>query len=399
MLIVQPVSWATATPSADLVWSMSKDGQTLSDHGVGPLSLLPADSDLWLVLPVLATSWHRVRTPKIAASRLKQALEGLLEDRLLTDPTLLHLSLQPAAAPGEPAWVCACDKTLLTHWLQLFEDARRPIGRIVPDQTPLATSEWVAFTTGEQAWWAHAGPRGVWSTPLQATAPVQMADASPLRAEPTCAAAAEQSAGRPVAPEPLARRLLRSTQTDWNLAQFDLKRSAHTRRSQQLMQAFRQVAYAPAWAATRWGLLALATVVVLGVGMAGWTERQALATKRHALEATLKQSFPHVTMVLNAPLQMQQEVDRLQRAHGSPSPADLDIFLTHFSTSSPDGIGLSAIQFNPTEVQVTLTGANEANLSTLREGLHRQGWQTRFTSPTLTATRAPAAPAAATPRP
>ena len=392
MLILQPVSWQSATPSTELIWVQTRDGQTPTAQGCDPVALLPNDSDIWLVLPVVATSWHRVTLPKIAASRLRQALDGMLEDRLLAEPAQLHLALQPDAHAGQPAWVCACDKTNLTAWLSLLDSHQREVGRIVPDQTPQLTRSCTALLSAQQAWWAHAGPQGVWVRPLsdQPTRINENTDTGPdtvWRTEPACAAHAEAARGQPVALETVAQRLLRSTHTGWNLAQFDMRRSAGTRRSQQAVQALRQLAYAPAWAATRWGLLTLVVTGVLGVGAIGWSEQQALAAKQAAVKSVLQQTFPHISLVLDAPLQMQREVDRLQRLQGQTGQADLDVFLSDFSLSAPAGIGLTAIQYSSTEIQATLGGANDAHLPALRDALQRKGWQTRYAAPVLTLTR------------
>ena len=401
MLIVQPVSWAPASSTVDWLWAQSRDGQTLTAQGCDPIALLPPDTETVLVLPVLSTSWHRVSLPKIGASRLRQALDGLLEDRLLTEPAHLHLAVQPGAQSGQPAWVCACDKATLTTWLAVLEAANRPPGRIVPDQVPQTEPEWTALTAAGQTWWMCAGPQGVWPAPLaptgQAAPLLATADSVPpplLRTEPACAAAAEAAAGRPVPLETPAQRLLRSVQSGWNLAQFDLKRSAHTRRGQQLIQVARQLAYAPAWAATRWGLLALVASGLLGLGASAWADKQALAAKRQAIQQVLQQTFPHVTLVLDAPLQMQREVDRLQRARGSVGQADLDTFLSDFGTLTRNDIGFNAIQFSATDISISLTGANDSNLPALQTALQHKGWHTRYAAPTLTLTRAvPTAPA------
>ncbi|HRK38465.1 MAG TPA: type II secretion system protein GspL [Burkholderiaceae bacterium] len=391
MLIIQPVNWGSPSPATELNWVQTRDGQTPASQGCDPVALLPTDSDICLVPPVLAASWHRVTLPKIAASRLRQALDGLLEDRVLTDPQQLHFALQPTAHPGQPAWVCACEKALLNGWLQLLDSQQRPANRIVPDQVPQANHVCTALVCAEQAWWVHAGPQGV--RPLPMTAPPARATAEHpttewlWQTEPVCAAEAEAACGQPVLLETVAQRLLRSAQTGWNLAQFDFKRSAGTRRSQQLGQALRQFAYAPAWAATRWGLLALAATGLLGLGAIAWTEKQALAAKQDSVRALLQQTFPQITLVLDAPVQMQREVDTLQRLQGQTGQADLDVFLTDFNQAAPNGISLTAIQFSATEIQATLSGANDTNLPNLREALQRKGWQSRFAAPVLTLTR------------
>lgn len=403
MLIVQPSSWAPASPSADLIWAQSRDGQTLTAQGCDPVALLPHDTDTVLVLPMLATSWHRVTLPKIASSRLRQALDGLLEDRLLSDPTHLHLAVQPAAQATQPTWVCACDKALLNTWLDMLHAANRLPGRIVPDQTPLTEAAWTAMHTAGQDWWVHAGPNGVWPTPLDThahTGPAAhtLSDArsavSSIRTEPACAGAAEAAMGHAVQLETAAQRLLRSAQSDWNLAQFDIKRSAHTRRGQQLMHAVRQWTFAPAWRATRWGLTALMLSSLMGLSVRAWEEQQALSAKRQHIQQLLSQTFPHISLVIDAPLQMQREVDRLQRTSGNAGGADLDVFLSDFSASSIDSIEFSAIEFNPSDIRVTLNGTSESKLPQLQAALQSKGWHTRFASPTLTVTRTAPVPSA-----
>lgn len=390
MLIVQPATWGVASPATDWLWAQTRDGLTLTAQGCDPAALLPQDTDVVLVLPVLALSWHRVTLPKIAASRLRVALDGLLEDRLLTEPARLHLAVQPGAVANQPAWVCACDKDTLAGWLDALQSAQRQVGRIVPDQAPQPQPEWTALATAGQSWWVHAGPLGVRLTPLNQVADPQAARPSAgasLRTEPGCASAAEAAADRPVQLETPAQRLLRSAQSGWNLAQFDIRHSAHTRRGQLLVQVLRRMAYAPAWRAARWGLLVLAVSSLLGLGTRAWDEHRALAAKRQQIQTLLGQTFPHITLVLDAPLQMRREVDRLQRASGGVGQADLDVFLADFSASSLDGIGFNAIQFSATDIRITLTGVNDSNLAQLQSDLQLKGWQARYAAPALTLTR------------
>jgi len=133
---------------------------------------------------------------------------------------------------------------------------------------------------------------------------------------------------------------------------------------------------------------------LLGLGASAWADKQALAAKRQAIQQVLQQTFPHVALVLDAPLQMQREVDRLQRARGSVGQADLDTFLSDFGGLTLNGIGFNAIQFSATDISISLTGANDSNLPALQTTLQHKGWHTRYAAPTLTLTRAvPTAPA------
>ena len=73
---------------------------TLLDHGSAPLALLPRAGDVVAVVPARMLSWHRIVLPKVNSARLRNALEGLLEERVLDDPQELHFALAPAAVPG-----------------------------------------------------------------------------------------------------------------------------------------------------------------------------------------------------------------------------------------------------------------------------------------------------------
>ena len=87
MLILTPTAFSLspATPTSALDWVRSPDGRLAAEHGSGAPSLLPVDNDVVLMLPPRAVSWHRVALPKVAAGRLRAALDGMLEDLLLND--------------------------------------------------------------------------------------------------------------------------------------------------------------------------------------------------------------------------------------------------------------------------------------------------------------------------
>lgn len=407
MLMVLPVlgaEGAATGPSGteraqEWQWAQSRDGQTLLAHGCDVTALLPRDDQVVLVLPVLTTSWHRVTLPKVNAARLRQALDGLLEDRLLADPAQLHLALQHGLSPGQPGWVCASARAPLRHWLAMLQDGGRPASRIVPELCPQPQAVSQALVCADQPWLVVAGPQGLLTTPLLPRADGSPAVPSPAAsaagqrlAEPACAAAAEAALNAPVALQTTAQRLLAATQTGWNLAQFDLRLSAGARRGQRLGQWLQAMAFAPAWRATRWGLGALLVSGLLGLNGLAWQERQLQQAQRQQVQQLLTQTFPQVTLVLDAPLQMQREVDRLRRSAGEPGPHELEPFLVTFSALSQDQIELSAIEYNSTNVQVTLANASHIPapaLQALRDGLQRQGWRSQYTAPVLSVQPSP----------
>ncbi len=334
MLILTPTDATLAPadgPTAQLAWVRSVDGLQSSEHGACAASLLPADAEVVLVLPVLALSWHRVALPKVAGARLRNALDGLLEDRLLGDPADQHFALEPGGRPGQTLWIAACDKAWLRSWLQALEAAGHPVSRIVPGLWPHPDAEprhWAHAVAG-RGWLSTASELGVRSLPLEAASVLAAADdSSHWQADPAVAEQAERALDRRFEPVPQHSWLLRCAQSDWNLAQFDLSLSSRARTGQRLRQALREFRSAPAWRPARWGLVALLASLLLGLNATAWQERHSLNTKRTALRQTLQQTFPQVTLVLDPTLQMERELQRLQAASGQLAHRDLEAMLS-----------------------------------------------------------------------
>ena len=409
MLILTPTSFSVASATASgatLDWARSGNGQQLTEHGTCAASLLPADDDVVLVLPPHAVSWHRATLPRVANARLRAVLDGVLEEHLLSDSGELHFALEPGGRSGQTVWIAACHKAWLKGWLQVLEDTGRPVSRIVPSIWPhLASSRSVASPTVHWAhhqagrpWLASASALGVVCTPLQPGSAGVAALVMPIPgdaetpdgatqwlAEPAAAAEAEQLLGQRFELVAQPAWLLRCAQSEWNLAQFDLSLSSTARRGQRLRQTLRQWRSAPAWRPARWGLAALLVVQLIGLNAAAWQERRVLAAKQQALGQTLQRSFPQVTLVLDAPLQMQRELTRLQRASGTLAHGDLEAMLGVLGQATDDpAAALSSIDFSSAEGRFTMTPGSEDALPTLQQTLQRSGWQAQLKDTELT---------------
>ena len=409
MLILTPTSFSVASATASgatLDWARSGNGQQLAEHGTCAASLLPADDDVVLVLPPHAVSWHRATLPRVANARLRAVLDGVLEEHLLSDSAELHFALEPGGRSGQTVWIAACHKAWLKGWLQVLEDTGRPVSRIVPSIWPhLASSRSVASPTVHWAhhqagrpWLASASALGVVCTPLQPGSAGVAALVMPIPrdaetpdgatqwlAEPAAAAEAEQLLGQRFELVAQPVWLLRCAQSEWNLAQFDLSLSSTARRGQRLRQTLRQWRSAPAWRPARWGLAALLVVQLIGLNAAAWQERRVLAAKQQALGQTLQRSFPQVTLVLDAPLQMQRELTRLQRASGTLAHGDLEAMLGVLGQATDDpAAALSSIDFSSAEGRFTMTPGSEVALPTLQQTLQRSGWQAQLQDTELT---------------
>lgn len=401
MLMVQPTTaMAGHTPAGaehtqTWHWVSSRDGQTVLDHGTDVAALLPRDPDVVLVLPLLATSWHQVVLPKINAARLRQALDGLLEDRLLSDPAQLHLALAPGLQAGQSGWVAACERAPVVHWLAQLQAAERPAHRIAPDLCPQDPPALHALVCGGTPWLVGTQAQGVQAVPLtprtpssapsHAPHPLPSHQGLPCLAEPACTALVEELLDAPATVHTTAQRLLASAHSGWNLAQFDLSLSAGARRNQRLGQTLRSLLHAPEWRTARWGLGVLALALLLNLQGRAWQERRSLQAKQAEITQRLVQSFPDTALVLDAPRQMQQAVARLQRASGEPGPHDLEGFLQSFGQLPQSGIDLIAIQYTADAITATLGPAAPDRVQALRDHLQGHGWRTEFAAPVLTA--------------
>jgi len=377
LLPLEPATGATEWP-----YAMTPDGRAVADHGKAPAALLPlprgAGAEIVAVVPVQALAWHRVELPKGMAAgtpRLRAALEGLLEDELLDDTDAVHLALQPGARGGEPAWVAVCDRGWLRNALQLLEAADRPVTRIVPEFAPEGTPVLSVLGDEQQPLAVVSSEEGVLALPLTSAAlpllPALPEDA-PRRAEPAAAAVAEQLLQPPWELQQEAQRWVQAARTRWDLAQFEFASSTRARALKRLATGWGEVLRAPAWRPARWAAVLLVAINLVGLNAWAWKERAGLAAKREAIRSTLKETFPEVRVIVDAPVQMERQVAALRQQTGVASARDLDAMLTALATALPAGRTPAALEYGGGELRVrglALSPEEMRNVSTELRGL------------------------------
>ena len=172
--------------------------------------------------------------------------------------------------------------------------------------------------------------------------------------------------------------LQRCTDGPWNLAQFGFSLSSSARQGQKLNQLWQQFWRAPAWRPARLGLAGLVLVQLLGLNLAARQERHSQAAQRAAIDQVLQQNFPSVTLVLDAPVQMQREVERLQRSAGVLGRTDLESMLAALGQVLPgDGSLPTPDQIAFRDGQLHLNGwrVEADRLQGLQDGLAQAGWR------------------------
>lgn len=378
-------------PTASYAWARSDSGERLLDHGAASAELLPASgrgTEVVAVVPATLLSWHRAELPRgigPRSPRLRAALAGLLEERLLDDPAQLHFALGANAPAGGATWVAACRRDWLAAHLQALDDARQSVARIVPEISPDGSAPaLVAAGTADQPLLLASGagvPGGAQALPLaagslallHASLGSAMDDEASLQAEPAVAALAERLFRRPPALVPAAERLLQAGRSHWNLAQFDLARSGGARASQRLKTAARDFWHAPRWRPARWGLALLALGQLAGLNLAAWQARGELATQRASIDAMLRQTFPQVRLIVDAPVQMAREVAALRQQSGALSAQDLEPMLA--AIGSIAGAAPTAIEFTPGELRLKGVALSAGELTQAQARLRPLGYR------------------------
>jgi general secretion pathway protein L len=383
LILALPLTKPTAATEFDFV--LSSPARPLMDHGSAPLALLPAADTVVLVAPAPALSWHRVRLPPVATNRMRAALAGLLEEHLLDDPAQLAFALAPGRTADGEALVVVCDKAWLQSALELFEQAQRPVSRVVPAYAPegpdtQAVQLHVIGSAEEDASVVVVDAQGATCLPL-ASAQSVFADRTlpqgALFAEPAVAALAEQKLGRAVTVVPAAQQLLQASRCEWELTQFDLSIGGSGRLARRWQHLARQLAFAPAWRPARWGLLCLLLVQLVGINAWAWKLDAAVRDKQQRVNALLTQTFPGVRTVVDAPLQMQRALALLRQASGGIAPEDLEVMLAALGAAMPDGGAPLGIDFAPGELSVRGLALVQAERDRLQDQLQEQGYQLR----------------------
>jgi len=347
---------------------------TLSNHAGEVVAVVPHSRLSWLTVTL---------PPASHGPRLAIVLQGLLEDRLLDDAQQLHLVLSPEAGAtartGGPALVAVCDKAWLREALAPLQAAGLTVQRIVPELLPSARPVLQVMGDPAHAQSVLCHAQGVTLLPpntAQWHAFAELtADDLHIQAEPAMVARVQSTLQRQPMLQSAAQRWVTSSQSDWDLAQGEWAQGQAQRLQRALQAAWQTLVYAPAWRPVRWGLVALLALQVLGLNALAWRERSHLDAQQASLQNILKTTFPSVTLVIDAPLQMQREVDLLQQKSGAVSSTDLEPLLATLASVLPAGQTPSQLHFSQQALRVQ--GVTPDTPTTRMSQLQAQGLSLR----------------------
>jgi general secretion pathway protein L len=281
-------------------------------------------------------------------------LYGLLEERLLDDSEQLHMALQADWTNTPRPWVAVCDRAWLSAHLQALEQAGLNVHRIVPEfapGTPGSPAQVTALGDADTGcvWFSHP-ERGVWGQALPALRQVaslaqersglseQELVTALMQAEPAAVALTTELLGSGVRLMPPAQHWLTALAGDWDLAQFELRANARSRQLKNWQRAASHFWHSTAWRPARWGLWVLLASQLIGLNAWAWKTRADWQAQQSSWAQVLRETFPQTSLVVDAPLQMAQQVERLRKGSGQLGAGDLEAMLAALGQALPQGL-------------------------------------------------------------
>ena len=373
---------SSAVATEGLQFALSNDGSHIDSQGRAPAPLLPKADTMVLVLADADVAWHRVTLPKAPAPKMRAALASVLEDQLLDEEAHAHFAIAPRSMGGQLAWVAVVHRPWLASELARFESAGVSIDSVVPiswpgDQAHGHFYEDAPEAAGSaQTMLCYADGEGLANIRLAGSLakiwlPGMLERPARWTATPAVAAPAERWLGASLSVLTDLERAVHAAQSSWNLRQFDL---APRRRGVRALSALGKQFMRPSWRPVRLGLGALVAVQLLGLNAWAWQQRQTVDSKRAAVGGVLRETFPQVRAVLDAPLQMQREVDTLRAAAGRPGETDLDSLLAAAAAAWPEGQGATTtLRFESGRLTLGAAGWSNEQIGAFRDRLRLAG--------------------------
>ena len=380
---------AAASPSSLYAFTQGPDAASLRQASATLLPPVSRNADVVAVVPATALSWHAVDLPAgkaLSGPNLRAVLVGLLEERVLGEAQQLQFALQPHWQAGQKTWVAVCHKAWLQGHLHALEAADISVNRVVPELSPLnpqaagVAAQLLVTGTPQAAWLWVSAAQGVWGLPfpsgLEALSSDLLANAQ-LSAEPAVAESAEQHLHlKPRLVQP-AERLLTAAHSDWDLAQFDLAATGSARWLKTLGRVKQTLWQSSAWRPARWGLAVLVLSQLLGLNAWAWKLQADLRQRQTSMGLVMTQTFPEIQVVVDAPLQMRREVQRLRQAAGQSGSDGLEPLLAALGQALPAGQAVTQIDFEAGELRLKDLTLTEAQVGPMQTLLQAQKVQAR----------------------
>ena len=126
----------------------------------------------------------------------------------------------------------------------------------------------------------------------------------------------------------------------------------------------------------RWGLAVLLLSQLVGLQAWAWATRQQWQAEQAQWTRILQDSFPKVTVVVDAPLQMAREVARLRQASGQLAASDLEAQLQVLGHALPAGVAAPAsLNYQDGQLQWPTLPLNASQQAAFAQALQGQGYR------------------------
>ncbi|QXZ09828.1 general secretion pathway protein GspL [Comamonas sp. Y33R10-2] len=397
LLIKLPSSRASS--ATKYLYAVSDDGQSAQNSDKVRASQLPAlgrTGQTTAVIPARRLSWHCVELPpglnvqsRRQQPRVRAALEGLLEEKLLDDVSTLHIALDSSPADNT-YWIAVCDKQWLQSHLQWLEHNGHAANRLVPEQWPSANARLQLLGYGDNTQLSMTGldeEITLITLPLPAGSSLlepllaRLPDDLPVLTPPQLARAAE-ALQRPISIFTSSDRLLHSATYAGDLAQFDLDLGDSTRAKRHLLDTWQSFAKAPQWRAARWATGIAIAAQLIGLNIWAFKEDRSIAQRQQQATQVLQTTFPNVPVIVDAPVQMQRELELLRNNSGALSANDLEALLTASATIS-NMSNAKSLQYQDKQLRIAGIELNADALSDAQQSLEASGYQLHRAGPEL----------------
>jgi general secretion pathway protein L len=306
---------------------------------------LPRGSEATLVIPSSMCSWHRARLPSglRGDAPMRAAIEGVLEERLLCEPSDLHFALMGEQDDGT-SWIAACDMRWLAAWSAHFKSFGIETRRIVPEAAPSDQPLAIVHHDGDRgSRVALCDESGVACAPfLPSTIPLHYSVVS----EPSLSELAAHG-GRVALIQTFAERMMRSSQAPFGFDQFTFSSTPAGRAKAMAKDVARDLWRGREWGMARAAAFACALFWLASIGAQAWRSESRIASRQAETRHLVKTTFPHITSVIDPSFQMRRELDALRSSSGIASASDLEAELSALGGLAPQAaLGAKTLKYS-----------------------------------------------------
>lgn len=330
--------------------------------GSAPIAQMPAAQRVRLVLPASVVMLTRIKLPTGRPQKMRQLLRYAVEDKVMADPETLHVASAVADSTGSA--VAVVDRTWLKAVVDIFQShGLAPRAALAETLLPkLEQASWAAVWDGRQGFVRTGEYDGLAFDGGSQTEP-------PLALRLAC----EEARGNGAAPAELLV-YTRAGAPSPDLAAWGEALGLKIRYAgawSALAQVSRygehfnllQGEFAPASFRADW-LPKLKPVAYLAAAIAiiqFGASTLDLLMQRHekiqlqqAMNSKYKATFPEARAVIDAPRQMQSQLQTLRRQAGEVSPDDLVPMLARMTPQLDRSVRVSLLDYSPGLLKVDL---------------------------------------------